>query len=235
MRLRRPFAVVILVAAAISNAGAEGAILEPCRTTTAGYRSEVQRLLGGNKTGETVDLSAFVYPAFAPEWSIAVVETASGSKVVRSEFAGSYWASGWRRAGDNGRLWDPSIAHGEATTRDRPISQALARTLRQAWEISLSRLEDRRVLGFDGITYQFKTASGKCGETWSPELAAMSMPDQLARLAFELKILAGMRVEPDATEREHKILELATTFVREFGGPGPKSGRKRQLDRALRN
>jgi hypothetical protein len=86
----------LVVVATAGPAVAADPILWPCQSGGFGYEPGIERTIGG-ALGTEPEFSAIVYPSFAPEWGIALVRDSQGPALVLSQFASSYWASGWVR------------------------------------------------------------------------------------------------------------------------------------------
>jgi hypothetical protein len=190
--------------------------LEPCldHAFTTDYRAGVAKQIRG-ALGADYDLSATVYPAFAAEWAVSLVQGKDGPELVLSDFRQSYWHSGWV-AETNRARWDPTAAHALIVTKRHEVPLALAERLGEAWDLALGKVRsyEKNWVGVDGVTYEFRDRAGRCGSAWVPQ--EKTLPGKLVAIVHELKILAVSRVEPDTTEREQEVLERLALFLREF-------------------
>jgi hypothetical protein len=227
----------LVIVATSGPAVAADPILWPCQPGGFGYEPGIERTIRA-ALGAEPEISAIIYPSFAPEWGVALVNDAQGPVVVLSQFASSYWASGWVHIEEGEATdpvhrkvpvvtkwsvekdspperwtWDADTAHAALSTIKTPVSANLAAQLREVWSAAMAGIgpRDMTMLGLDGVTYQFQVGRQSCGSTWSP--GSETMPGKLVSLVEQLKMLAQSRAEPDAGRREREIRAIATGFL----------------------
>jgi len=230
-----------IVLAAWCPAVAADPILWPCQSGYFfGYESGVERTISSALSADP-ELSAIIYPSFAPEWGIALVRDDEEPSIVLTQFTSSYWASGWVRIDEQDATnptqrkrpvvtkwsndkdqpperwaWDADAAHAAVSTARRPVSADLAARLREVWDAAMAGIgaRDMTWMGVDGVNYQFQVGRQSCGSTWSP--GKETMPGRLVSLVDQLRMLVQSRAEPDASLREKEALAAAAEFLNEF-------------------
>jgi hypothetical protein len=231
----------LVVVATSGPAVAADPVLWPCQPGGFGYEPGIERTIRAALSTEP-EISAIIYPSFAPEWGVALVNDAQGPVVVLSQFANSYWASGWARIDEDETAstvhpkgpvvtkwsyekdspperwtWDGDAAHSALSVTKTPVSTNLAARLREVWSAAMAGIgpRDPNMLGLDGVTYQFQVGRQSCGSTWSP--SSETIPGKLVSLVEQLKMLDRSRVEPEGSLREKEILATAAEILGEFG------------------
>jgi hypothetical protein len=204
-----------VVVAASSPAMPATPLLLPCQFDELGYEPAVERTIHAG-LGAEPEISVIIYPSFASEWGIALVSEPQGPVLVLSQFASSYWMSGWgteNQGASERRIWKPGKARPVVSTTRTPVSANLAARLRSVWDAAMTATgrRDANVVTFDGVAFQFRVGQQSCGMTLWPDRDPMS--GKLVSLVEQLAALAESGAKSEIGPSEQEALATAAEIL----------------------
>jgi hypothetical protein len=165
-------------------------------------------------------------PSFRPEYGLVISQGRPFAHVTVVQFVDSVWAGSWEKRTTPGLMTqDLSRSKLETKKYQLPISSDLTELLRAILEGKTS-YTDEPSYGLDGVTYIFTTASGKCGQTWSP---AKATRDRLLVGTFEK--LRELAEDPSPGHQRAAEPQLLNDLKAQWATVPPNKSLERTRDR----